>query len=34
MQTDATDGEPAALARMQSVLNETLPAFQRPRPGA
>jgi hypothetical protein len=34
MQTDASDGEAAALARMQSVLNETLPAFQRPRPGA
>jgi EpsI family protein len=30
MQTDATDGEAAALARMQSVLDGTLPAFQRP----
>jgi EpsI family protein len=29
MQTDASDGEAAALARMQAVLNETLPAFQR-----
>lgn len=28
MQTDAADGEEAALARMQAVLNETLPAFQ------
>jgi EpsI family protein len=28
MQTDATDGEAAALARMQDVLNGTLPAFQ------
>ena len=30
MQTDATAGEAAALARMQAVLNETLPVFQRP----
>ena len=30
LQTDATDGEPAALARMQSVLDATLPSFQRP----
>jgi hypothetical protein len=30
MQTDARDGEAAALARMQSVLNGTLPAFQKP----
>jgi EpsI family protein len=30
LQTDATDGETAALARMQAVLNETLPAFQPP----
>lgn len=30
MQTDAADGEAAALARMQAVLDETLPAFQRP----
>ncbi len=33
MQTDATDGEVAALARMQAVLNETLPVFQRPLTG-
>ena len=32
MQTDARDGEAAALARMQAVLNETLPVFQRPLP--
>jgi hypothetical protein len=31
MQTDANDGEAAALARMQAVLDGTLPAFQRPR---
>lgn len=30
MQTDATDGETAALARMQTVLDGTLPAFQHP----
>jgi exosortase/archaeosortase family protein len=30
MQTDARDGEAAALARMQAVLNGTLPVFQRP----
>ena len=30
IQTDSTDGEPAALARMQNVLNATLPAFQKP----
>jgi EpsI family protein len=29
VQTDATDGEPAALTRMQAVLNGALPAFQR-----
>jgi hypothetical protein len=29
MQTDATDGEAAALARMQAMLNLTLPRFQR-----
>jgi hypothetical protein len=29
MQTDATDGEAAALARMQAVLDGTLPTFQR-----
>jgi hypothetical protein len=29
MQTDATDGDAAALARMQTVLDGTLPAFQR-----
>lgn len=37
MQTDASDGEAAALARMQSVLEATLPVFQRvpaPRNGA
>jgi EpsI family protein len=28
MQTDATDGEAAALARMQAVLDRTLPVFQ------
>jgi EpsI family protein len=28
MQTDAADGDPAALARMQAVLDQTLPAFQ------
>lgn len=32
LQTDATDGEPAALARMQAVLEATLPAFQLPLP--
>lgn len=32
MQTDAADGEAAALARMQAVLDETLPAFQPPPP--
>lgn len=30
MQTDAADGEEAAVARMQAVLRETLPVFQRP----
>jgi EpsI family protein len=34
LQVDASDGEPAALARMQSVLDGALPAFQRPLPGA
>ena len=29
MQTDVVDGEAAALARMQAVLDGTLPAFQR-----
>jgi EpsI family protein len=29
MQTEAADGEAAALARMQAVLNETLPVFQK-----
>ena len=29
LQVDATDGEPAALARMQAILDGTLPAFQR-----
>jgi hypothetical protein len=33
LQTDASDGEPAALARMQAVLDATLPAFQRPLDG-
>jgi hypothetical protein len=33
MQTDATDGEDAALDRLQSVLNATLPAFQKAKPG-
>ena len=32
VQTDAADGEAAALARMQAVLDATLPAFQRPWP--
>ncbi|MGH7956158.1 MAG: exosortase-associated EpsI family protein, partial [Opitutaceae bacterium] len=32
MQTDARDGEAAALARMQTVLDGTLPAFQRALP--
>ena len=32
VQTDASDGEAAALSRMQAVLNETLPVFQRPLP--
>lgn len=30
MQTDAADGETAALDRMQKVLDRTLPAFQKP----
>ncbi len=30
LQTTATDGEAAALARMQTVLNGTLPSFQKP----
>jgi hypothetical protein len=29
MQTDGADGEAAALARMQAVLDGTLPAFQQ-----
>ena len=33
MQTDAADGEEAALARMQAVLDGTLPAFQLPLAG-
>jgi len=33
MQTDAVDGEAAALARMKTVLEATLPTFQRPEPG-
>jgi len=32
MQTLAPDGEPAALRRMQAVLDGTLPAFQEPLP--
>jgi len=32
MQTDARGGEAAALARMQAVLNQVLPAFQPPLP--
>jgi EpsI family protein len=31
IQTDAADGEAAALARMQTVLDATLPSFQRVR---
>lgn len=34
MQTDARDGEAAAIARLQTVLEATLPAFQRPLPAA
>jgi hypothetical protein len=30
MQTDARDGDAAALARMQAVLDQALPAFQPP----
>jgi hypothetical protein len=30
MQTDASAGETAALANMQAVLNQVLPAFQPP----
>ena len=33
MQTEATDGEAAALERLQSVLNGTLPAFQKAEGG-
>jgi exosortase len=33
MQTDARDGEAAALGRMQAVLNLTLPAFTEPQGG-
>ena len=29
LQTDMTDGEAAAVARMQAVLDGTLPSFQR-----
>ena len=32
LQTDATDGEAAALARMEAVLREVLPVFERPLP--
>jgi hypothetical protein len=31
-QTDARDGEAAALARIQSVLDGTLPTLQAPLP--
>lgn len=31
VQTNASDGEAAALARLQTVLDQTLPAFQPPR---
>lgn len=34
VQSLATDGEAAALARMQAVLNGTLPVFQEPLPAA
>jgi len=34
MQTDVSDGEATALARMQAVLDGTLPAFQRAPGGA
>ena len=34
LQTAAPDGEAAALARMQAVLDGTLPAFQEPLPAA
>lgn len=30
LQTDAADGETAAVVRMQAVLNDVLPAFERP----
>lgn len=33
VQTEASDGEAAALARMQAVLSETLPVFQLPLAG-
>jgi len=33
VQTTALDGETAALARLQTVLNQTLPAFEKPPPG-
>jgi hypothetical protein len=29
MQTDSSDGRAAALGRMQRILDDTLPAFQR-----
>jgi len=32
-QTDAADGDEAALARLQAVLDGTLPAFQKPLAG-
>jgi exosortase len=34
VQTTALDGEQAALARIQSILDGTLPIFQEPRPAA
>jgi EpsI family protein len=33
VQTPAPDGEAAALARLQTVLEQTLPAFEKPPPG-
>jgi hypothetical protein len=32
VQTTAFDGETAALARLQTVLDQTLPAFEKPPP--
>ena len=33
LQTSAADGDAAALARLQTVLDQTLPAFEKPPPG-